>query len=110
MDVLALDIIKKNLNSLIDDYEEGIEDCFMRGFVQGSIETYGELISYDRDKTDEPFHDYCMRLKEHLATQLEDKHAASGGCLFHNFKTSQYKEIRNISSVAQVVYSKKIEK
>ena len=103
---MALDIIKKNLNTLIDDYEEGIEDCFMRGYVQGSIETYGELISYDRDKKNEPFQDYCMRLKEHLDTQLEEKHAASGGCLFHNFKTNKHKESRNMSSVAKVVYSK----
>ncbi len=88
---MALAEIKGRLVSLIDEYESGIDDCFMRGYVKGSIETYGVMICFNRDKKDEPFHDYCMRLKDYLNGQLENKHIGLFGCHFHNFINNQNK-------------------
>lgn len=63
---MALLLIKEKLIQLIEEYEEGIEDNFMRGYVKGKIEAYGEMICYGREKNDEPFNDYIVRLKRQL--------------------------------------------
>lgn len=62
--------IKGKLYTLIYEYETGIKDNFLRGYVKGKIETYGEMIFVDRDEKSEPFHEYCMRLKKHLVGQV----------------------------------------
>ncbi len=69
--IMAISAIKNNLIQLIDEYENGIEDCFIRGYTKGSIETYGEMLCVTREKNDEAFHDYCMRLKNYLEHDLK---------------------------------------
>ena len=71
---MSITAIKNNLTQLIDDYEHGIDDCFISGYTKGSIETYGEMLCFTREKNDEPFHDYCMRLKDHLNQNFHVKH------------------------------------
>ncbi len=64
--------IKGKLYTLIYEYETGIKDNFLRGYVKGRIETYGEMFFIDRDAKAEPFNDYCMRLKNHLVGQVSN--------------------------------------
>jgi len=83
--IMAISAIKNNLIQLIDDYENGIEDCFIRGYTKGSIETYGEMLCVTREKNDEPFHDYCMRLKNYLEHDFEEKNFNIFSCHYKDF-------------------------
>jgi len=82
---MAIKVIRNNLIQLIDEYEHGIKDGFIRGYTKGSIETYGEILCVTRKKNDEAFHDYCMRLKTHLDHDFEEKNFNIFSCHYKDF-------------------------
>lgn len=94
--------IKGKLYNLIYEYETGIRDNFLRGYVKGRIETYGEMISIDRNPKEEAFNDYCMRLKSHLVNQITSNHISSidsQNYEVNNRPDSEYIEIEKVIKI-----------